>query len=114
MLGNFAAVSIYRYFTVVVFVHTLYIVSNRQHHLIADQTFIYQIQGDLIGHFPYHQTGFGYGIGTVQHLSGADTAGFRPISFDVGNGAGLHAPGVVDEQFCIDTKQLVKQFFIGQ
>ena len=114
MLGKLASVSVHGHFPPVVPFHALYIISHRQHHLIADQTFIHQIQGDLVCHFPYHQTSFRDWIGTVQHLPGANAAGLRPIGLDVGNGAGFHAPCVIDQQLCIDTEQLIQQRFVGQ
>ena len=52
------------------------------------------------------------GIRILQHLTGAEAAIFQTVGVDVGDGAGLWAPGVVDQQFCVDTKDLVEQILI--
>lgn len=51
-------------------------------------------------------------IGTCQNLTGADAAGFRFISLNVGNPTGLAAPGVIDEKFGIDSEQPVQKLLI--
>ena len=48
----------------------------------------------------------------MQDLSCADTLRFRLIRFNVGDGTGLPAPGMVDEQLRIDAEKLVKQFLV--
>ena len=62
--------------------------------------------------FPHHQFGLVIGIRILQHLTGAEAAIFQTVGVDVGDGAGLWAPGVVDQQFCVDTKDLVEQILI--
>ena len=85
----------------------LYIVSNRQHQLIGHQPFIHQIQRQQIGHLPNHHPGFFIFIRILKYLAGDDAVILGLIGLDLGNRTGFPAPGVIDQKFRIDAKQLI-------
>ncbi|MPN26507.1 hypothetical protein SDC9_173932 [bioreactor metagenome] len=90
----------------------LSVIAEREDDLICHQLFIHQVKRQQIGHLPRDQPDLFIGIGAGQHLAGPDALFTRLIALDISHRAGLAAPGVVDEQFGVDAKQLVQQVFI--
>ena len=88
------------------------VIADRQHQLIRHKPLVYEFQNQQVGHLPHHQFCFVKGVGTLQHLTGTDAVRAGPIRLDVGNRAGLPAPRVVNEQFRVDSKQMVQQVFV--
>ena len=48
----------------------------------------------------------------MQYLPGADAVAAGLVGFDILYRAGFPSPGMVNQEFSIDTKQLVQQFFM--
>ena len=83
------------------------VISHGQCQLLRHQPLIHQVQSKLVRHFAHNQSGLGKGIRLLQHLAGAEAVELRFVSLDVRNGAGLPAPGMIDQQLRIDPKELV-------
>ena len=88
------------------------VIAHHQHHLIRHHTLLGQIQGQLIRHLPDDQAPLLIGIGPLQNLTGADAVGAGAVGLDIPDGAGLPAPGVVDEQLGIDPKNGIQQLLV--
>ena len=88
------------------------VISHGQGQLLCDQPLIHQVQSKLIRHFAHDQPGLGKGIRLLQYLAGADAVELRFVSLDVCNGAGLPAPGMVNQQLRIDPKELIQHFLV--
>ena len=73
---------------------------------------IHQLQRQRVGHFLHDQKRLLEGIRTGKHLSGAEAAAFRLVGLNVGDGAGLPAPRVVDEQLGVHAEQVVEHVLV--
>ena len=117
MFGDFPAVAVGFYLPMIfipVFwiLQVIYIVSDSKHNLVRYESFTHQIKRQGICHLMHDQPCFLEGIGTLEHLTGPYTLAFRFICLNIGNGAWLPSPGMVDQEFRIDTKQFIQQIFI--
>ena len=117
VLGDPASVTVYGHFSLILVpdirIRQVFdVVTDRQDQLVGDKSFVHQIQSQRVYHLPEDQTGFIKGVRTLKHLSGDDSVCIRFIGFDIGQGTGFPAPGMVDQQFRIYTEKPVEQFFI--
>ena len=117
VLGNFPPIGI-RHHLALVFAanlrpgQALHVVADGEGQLVGGQALFHQIQGELVCHLPNHQAGFLPGIRAGQHLAGADGIGSGPIGLDIRNGAGLPAPGVVNQQLCVDAEEGIQKILV--
>ena len=88
------------------------VIAHCQHHLIGHQLFFHQLQRQHLDHFPHDQSGFFVGVWALQHLPRAKTARCWFICLDIGDGAWLHAPRMVDQQTGIDAEGAVKPLLV--
>ena len=88
------------------------VIPHRQCQLVGNQPLAHQIQGQGVCHLPDHQPGFGKVVWALENLPGDDALILWPVGFHIGQGAGLPAPCVIDEQFGVDPEQLVEQVFV--
>ena len=88
------------------------VVADRQRKLVGHKAFFKQVHCDGLCHFAHDEARFIVRIRTLQNLPGADAVCLRPVRFDVFHPARLPAPGVVDEQLCVDAEHLVEQLFV--
>ena len=93
---------------------TLAVVADGQDQLVGDEAFFNELQSNAIGHLLCHHSRFLEVVGTLQHLSVAQRICFGPIGFHGFHRAGFPAPGMVDEQFGIDAKEVVEEFFVAK
>ena len=117
VLRHLPSISVSRYLTFVCLAahrvrQVFYIVANCQHDLVSNHSLVHQIQHEKINHLSNNQSCFLKVIGTMQHLPGADAITFGLILLHFRNRTWLPAPGMIYQQFGIDTEQLVKQIFI--
>ena len=63
-------------------------------------------------HFSKAVTFYIHFVGTLEDLSGDNALVLRLVGLHIRNGAGLPAPGMINEPLCIDPKQLIEQLFI--
>ena len=117
MLGDAPSVAVSGHRAVVVLtaawvVQVLPVIAHSEHQLVGHQPLVYQIQRQGIRHLPYHQTGLVKVIGALKHLAGDDALVLRLVRLHVRDGAGLPAPGVVDQNLRVDPEQLVEQLLI--
>ena len=85
------------------------VIADREDQLVGRKPLIYQFQRQCIGHLLDDQPCLFKWVWVLQDLPGDDGLVFWFVCLNVRNGAGFPAPGMVDEQFRVDTKQ-----FIGQ
>ena len=88
------------------------IVAHGEDDLVGHKALIHQIQGEEIRHLADDQAGLLVGVGVLQHLTRGDAVGLGLVGLDIGNGAGLPAPGMVDEQLGVDTEELIEEGFV--
>ena len=88
------------------------IIANGKDHLVGNQPFVHQIQNQKIRHLLHHQPGLSKHIGTLEHLAGADAVVLRFVGLDIRDGTGLPSPGVVDQKFRVDAKEIIEEIFI--
>ena len=84
------------------------VISNRQNDLIRYETFIYQIQCQLVDHFLYHDLRLLEIIWTMQYLSRTHTVIFGLIRLHICDRAWLPSPCMVNQKFCIYTKHPIQ------
>ena len=72
---------------------------------------LHQIQYQLVCHFLHNNPCFICRVRTLQYLSRSGTVRLRTIRFDLCNRARFVPPGMINQKFCIHTKQFVKQIF---
>jgi len=90
----------------------LNVVANGENHLIGDKPLVHQVQHKQVRHFPHNQLRLLRLIGTVQYLTGAEAVGAGTVRLDCFNGGRFPSPRMVNEQFRILAKQLVKQVLV--
>ena len=73
-----------------------------------------QFQRQKLRHLLHYQPRLLEGVGGVEHLSGDNASVLWPIGLDVGHGAGLVAPGMINENLCIHTKHPVELALAGR
>ena len=91
----------------------LAVVTDGQNKLVGDEAFVNQFESDGIGHLLHHDASFLAVVGALQDLPVAQGICLGPISLHGFHRARFPAPGMVDEQFGIDTKQIVEEFFVA-
>jgi len=94
-------------FSAVICGQTLNVIADREHDLIRHKPLVHQIQHQAVGHLPDDHAGLVEGIGLLQDLPDADAVVLRPEGLDVPDLTGLPAPGVVDQQLRVHTKEPV-------
>ena len=87
---------------------TFRIVAHGDGELSGDHAPLHQGQGQAVRHLPEHQPRLFPGIGAGKDLTGADAVVFRTVGLDVRHGAGLHPPGVINEQLRVYPEQPVQ------
>ena len=117
MLGDAPPVAVSGYRAVVVLtaarvVQVLTVIAHGEHKLVGHQALVHQLQGQGVRHLPHHQPGLVKVIGVLEHLAGDDALVLRLVRLHVRDGAGLPAPGVVDQNLRVDPEQLVEQLLI--
>ena len=118
MLRNLSSIIVGRNGTVVFCTNlwvgkALAIVTYGQNKLVGDEAFVNQFEGNGISHLLHHDAGFLVVVGALQDLPVAQGVCLGPISLHGFHRARFPAPGMVDEQFGIDTKQIVEEFFVA-
>ena len=93
---------------------TFSVVVDRYYELAGNKTSRHQFQRHSLRHFPYYHTCFLEGVGRLEHLSAAEGVCCRSVCLYRFYGTRLPSPGVVDEQFRINAKELVQQFLVVQ
>ena len=93
-------------------VDILAVVTYREHHALRHQIVFNKTHRDRIHHLAHHQARLLEGIRILQHLPLAHTLGSRFCILDVGDGAGLVTPGMIDQQFRIHAEHLVERLGI--
>lgn len=93
---------------------TFDVVADRHHQLVGDHPFADQVERGGIRHFADHHPGLPEIVGTLEYLSGTERVGLRTIGLYRLHGAGLPAPGMVNQQLCVHSEQTVKQVFVLQ
>ena len=81
-----------------------------QDHLVRHQFLLHQVQHQQVRHFADDDASFLETVRAHQHLPAGKTVRRGPVGLDCRDGAGLPAPGVVDEEFRIDTEKPVQDF----
>ena len=109
MLWHFAAIVVNDHLAPVISVEILDIIIHRQYHLVGHQPLLHQRHGQLIRHFPHHQPCFFKRIGALENLSRGQAVGLGLIGFDIPDGTAFPAPGMVDQQFCVDAEYFEQQ-----
>ena len=93
-------------------VQVLPVVAHGEHLLVGHQPLVHQLQRQCVRHLPHHQAGLVKVIGALEHLAGDDALVLRLVRLHVRDGAGLPAPGMVDQNLRVDPEQLVQQLLI--
>ena len=115
MLRHLSPIPVTRHFTLVFRCprrQTFDIVADCHNHLIRDKSFLHKIKHKCLRHLPNHDTCLLECIRGLQHLPGTDAVALRPVRFNLRDRTRLIAPRVIDQQLCIDTKQLIQKVFI--
>ena len=113
MLGNFAPITVCGDLSGVGCTLEVFdVIADRENQLVGRKPFIYQFQRQCIGHLLDDQPCLFKWVWVLQNLPGDDALVFWFVCLNVRNGAGFPAPGMVDEQFRIDTKQFIEQFLV--
>ncbi len=88
------------------------VITDGQRELVGHQPFFHQIQGQRVRHLPDDDPGLLRGVGAGEHLARAQAFDAGLVGADLRDGAGLPAPGVVDEQLGVDPEELVEQILV--
>ena len=88
------------------------VIAHSQHQLIGDQPLVHQIQRQCIRHLPDNQPRLIKGIGTLEHLAGNNALIFGLICLYIRYGTGFPAPGMINKQLCVDSKEPIEQLLI--
>ena len=88
------------------------IITHMQDDLICQTVLSYKVQGQGFRHFLNYDSRLFKSVWPHQDLAGSDAAGFRNKALDFPHGAGLPAPGMVDQQLRVDPEQLIEQVLI--
>ena len=113
MLGNFAPITVCGDLSGVGCTLEVFdVIADRENQLVGRKPFIYQFQRQCIGHLLDDQPCLFKWVWVLQDLPGDDALVFWFVCLNVRNGAGFPAPGMVDEQFRVDTKQFIEQFLV--
>ena len=83
------------------------VIAHGQHHLVCDQTFFHQLQGQSVSHLPDHVPRLLEIVGRLEHLTGSHALFLRAVGLDVRNGTWLPSPGMVDEELRVDAEHPV-------
>ena len=89
------------------------VIVDGQNDLPGNQVLPDQVQHQQFGHFPDDQFSVRGIVGLGKDLAAAETVGFRLIVFDCFDLCRLPAPGMVDQQLCVDSHILIQQIFMG-
>ena len=92
-------------------VHVLPVVADLQGDGFGHQFLFGKPEHQNFRHLPDDELCLIVGVGTGQHLPLADAVGAGLVAFDLSHTAGLIAPCVVDENFCIHAKNLIQPIF---
>ena len=88
------------------------IIAYGQHQLIGDQPLVHQIQRQCIRHLPDNQSRLVKGIGALEYLAGNNALIFGLICLYIRYGTGFPAPGMINEQLCVDSKEPIEHLLI--
>ena len=113
MLGDFPAVAVRHDLAAEIAACGVFnVVADRQRELVGHEALFKQIHCDGLCHLAHDEARFIVRIRALQNLPGADAVRLRPVRFDVLHPAWFPAPGMVDEQLCVDAEHLVEQLFV--
>ena len=117
VLGNFAAVMVGHNRALIGFAahrigQVFNVVAHGKHQLVGHKALIHQLQRQFVGHFAHHKPGFFGGVGRGKHLPFAHAGRARLIALDLGNGAGLITPRMVDQQLGVYAEQLKQKLLV--
>ena len=109
-LWHLAAVKILHYFAIKILkIKTLYIITNLKRNRLSNKFFLKQIQGKLLRHLPHNYFCFFKSIGLMKHLAASKTLCFRLVVLNILHSNRLKAPGMINQNLCINSKLFKKQ-----
>ena len=107
---HLAAVKILHHFAIKILkIKTLYIITNLKRNRLSNKFFLKQIQGKLLRHLPHNYFCFFKSIGLMKHLAASKTLCFRLVVLDILHSNRLKAPGMINQNLCINSKLFKKQ-----
>lgn len=86
------------------------IVFDMKSEMRSEIGFFDEVERKAFGHFFDDGAGFGIRVGVSEDLGRTETFSARLMMLDVGNIDTFIAPSVINEEFGIDAKKLVKEF----
>ena len=92
----------------------LNVVADRDHELACDEVFAKQVHRQRVGHLTQDYPRLVCGVRLVKHLARAKAVTAGLVRLDSFDGAGLVAPGMVNEQFGVLAKELEKEVLVRQ